>query len=173
MDLFCVANRSSCLFRAVQVSHVLNCISACWILSITGRNSLTMMVLVYFVTQSCPTLCDAMGCSPPGSSVHGILQARILEWLPCCPQRGSFQPRIEPRSPTLQADSLPSQPPRFVYLSFCRSVNFCFYMLTLCCSCIWFSTFMSSWRIESCILHSVPYAWWFSLGWSRLCLKLT
>ena len=31
------------------------------------------------VAQSCLTLCDPMGCSPPGSSVHGILQARILE----------------------------------------------------------------------------------------------
>ena len=34
------------------------------------------------VTQSCLTLCDPMDCSPPGSSVHGISQARILEWLP-------------------------------------------------------------------------------------------
>ena len=33
------------------------------------------------VTQSCPTLCDPMDCSPPGSSVHRILQARILEWV--------------------------------------------------------------------------------------------
>ena len=33
------------------------------------------------VTQSCPTPCDPMHCSPPGSSVHGILQARILEWV--------------------------------------------------------------------------------------------
>ena len=32
------------------------------------------------VAQSCPTLCDPMDCSPPGSSVHGIFQARILEW---------------------------------------------------------------------------------------------
>ena len=31
-------------------------------------------------TQSCPTLCDPMDCSPPGSSVHGIFQARVLEW---------------------------------------------------------------------------------------------
>ena len=31
--------------------------------------------------QSCPTLCDAMDCSPPGSSVHGILQVRVLEWV--------------------------------------------------------------------------------------------
>jgi len=33
------------------------------------------------VTQSCPTLCDSMNCSPLGSSVHGILQARILKWI--------------------------------------------------------------------------------------------
>ena len=33
------------------------------------------------VAQSCPTLCDPMDCSPPGSSVRGISQARILEWV--------------------------------------------------------------------------------------------
>ena len=33
------------------------------------------------VAQSCPTLCNPMDCGPPGSSVHGILQARILEWV--------------------------------------------------------------------------------------------
>ena len=33
------------------------------------------------IAQSCPILCDFMDCSPPGSSVHGILQARILEWV--------------------------------------------------------------------------------------------
>ena len=33
------------------------------------------------VAQSCPTLCDPMHCSPPGSSVHGIFQARVLEWV--------------------------------------------------------------------------------------------
>ena len=32
------------------------------------------------VTQSCPTLCGPMDCSPPGFSVHGIFQARVLEW---------------------------------------------------------------------------------------------
>ena len=37
--------------------------------------------------QSCPTLCDPMDCSQPGSSVPGILQARMLEWLPCLPPR--------------------------------------------------------------------------------------
>ena len=51
--------------------------------------------------QSCPTLCDPMDCSLPGSSVHGIFQARILEWVAISISRGSSQPRIEPRSPAL------------------------------------------------------------------------
>ena len=45
------------------------------------------------VTQSCPTLCDPMECSPPGSSVHGIHQTRILEWVAISFSRGSSQPR--------------------------------------------------------------------------------
>ena len=45
------------------------------------------------VAQSCPTLCDPMDSSPPGSSVHGVLQARILEWVAIFFSRGSFQPR--------------------------------------------------------------------------------
>ena len=45
------------------------------------------------VTQSCLTLCDHMDCSPPGSSVHGILQARILEWVANSSSRGSSWPR--------------------------------------------------------------------------------
>ena len=43
------------------------------------------------VAQSCLTLCDPMNCSPPGSSVHGILQARILEWVAISSSRGSFR----------------------------------------------------------------------------------
>ena len=45
------------------------------------------------VAQSCLTLCNPMDCSPPGSSVHGILQARILEWVAISFSRGSSQPR--------------------------------------------------------------------------------
>ena len=45
------------------------------------------------VTQSCPTLCNPMDCSPPGSAVHGILQARILERVVISFSRGSSQPR--------------------------------------------------------------------------------
>ena len=58
------------------------------------------------VTQSSVTLCN---CGPPGSSVHGILQARILKWVAFPFSRGSFQPEIGPKSPTLLADSLPDE----------------------------------------------------------------
>ena len=44
------------------------------------------------VTQSCATLCDPMDCSLPGSSVHGIFQARILEWVAISFSRGSSRP---------------------------------------------------------------------------------
>ena len=45
------------------------------------------------VTQSCPTLCHAMDCSLPGSSIHGIFQARILEWVAISLSRRPSQPR--------------------------------------------------------------------------------
>ena len=45
-----------------------------------------------FVARSCPTLCNPMDCSPPGSSVHGIFQARILEWVAISFSKGPSQP---------------------------------------------------------------------------------
>ena len=63
------------------------------------------------VAWSCSTLCNSMDCSLPGFSVHGILQARILEWVAIPFSRGSSQPRIESWSPVLQEDSLLSEPP--------------------------------------------------------------
>ena len=58
------------------------------------------------------SLWDPLDCSPPGSSVHGILQARILEWVAISLLQGDLpDPGIEPRSPALQADSLPTEPP--------------------------------------------------------------
>ena len=50
-------------------------------------------ILVSKVTQSCPTLYDPVDCSPPGSSIHGILQPRILEWVAISFSRGSSWPR--------------------------------------------------------------------------------
>ena len=63
------------------------------------------------VVQSYLTLCDPMDCSPPDSSVHGILQARILEWV-AIPSPGDL---LDPRSPALQADSLLSEPPGITF----------------------------------------------------------
>ena len=57
------------------------------------------------VAQLCPTLCD-----PMDYTIHGILQAKILEWVAFPFSRGSSEPEIEPRSPTLQTDSLPTEP---------------------------------------------------------------
>ena len=54
---------------------------------------------------SCPTLCD-----PTDYTGHGILEARILEWVAFPFSKGSFQPETEPRSPALQADSSPAEP---------------------------------------------------------------
>ena len=74
-----------------------------------GQVNSKVKVLVF------PTLCDPVDCSPPGSSVRGILQARILKWVAISFSRGSSQLRsdqgIKPRSPALQAGSLPTEPP--------------------------------------------------------------
>ena len=51
------------------------------------------MILLCVCSQSCPFLWDPMDCSPPGFSVHGPLQARILEWVGVSFSRGSSQPR--------------------------------------------------------------------------------
>ena len=59
---------------------------------------------MHYVTQSCPTLCDPMDCSPPGSSIHGILEAKYWSGLPCPPPGDLPNPGMEPRFPTLQVD---------------------------------------------------------------------
>ena len=59
--------------------------------------------------QSGPTLCDRMDRSPPGSSVHGMLQARILDWVAVSSSRDLLDPGVKPAScvvPALQVDSL-------------------------------------------------------------------
>ena len=61
--------------------------------------------------QSCPALCDPMNCSPPGSSVHGILQARILEWVAISSSGGSSQPRDWTHVPCLAGRFFNPAPP--------------------------------------------------------------
>ena len=64
------------------------------------------------VAQSCPILCDPMNCSLPGSSIHGIFQARILEWAAISFSRRASQPRDQTWvSCIAEADALPSEPP--------------------------------------------------------------
>ena len=85
--------------RLRTVSTVLNILT-----KQDAKTSMTLHVSCQWVTfsffifmhahaQSCPTLCDPTDCSPPGSSVHGTLQARILEWVATSYSRGSPQPR--------------------------------------------------------------------------------
>ena len=70
------------------------------------------------VAQLYPTL-----CKPMDYTVHGILQARILEWVAVPFSRGSSQPGIKPRSPAFQVDSLPAELPQRWSTAFCQSAG--------------------------------------------------
>ena len=59
----------------------------------SNNQEVNMIISICLVTQLCPTLCDPMDCSPPGSSVCGTLQARILEWVAIPFSGGSSRPR--------------------------------------------------------------------------------
>ena len=75
--------RSQCtVVKALCFSH-----SSCLQCYVATKN------LCVLAAQLCPTLCDPMDCSPPGSSAHGILQARILEWVAISFSRESSWPR--------------------------------------------------------------------------------
>ena len=65
--------------------------------------------VLVLLAQSCLTLCDPMDYSLPRSSVHEIVQARLLEWVTSPSPRDLPDPGIEPRSLALQVDSLPSE----------------------------------------------------------------
>ena len=66
--------------------------------------------ILVLVVQSFSTHIDPMNCSLPSSCVHGILQARILDWVAIPSPRDLPDPGIKPGSPALQADSLPAEP---------------------------------------------------------------
>ena len=70
------------MFKVQEIYRICNLISSC------------ACILSFF---SCVGLCDPMDCSLPGSSVHGILQARILEWVAMPSSRGSSWPRDRTR----------------------------------------------------------------------------
>ena len=58
-------------------------------ISLGHHNKVPRLGSLSEVTQSCPTLCDPTNCSPPGSSLHGIFQAKVLEWVAISFSRGS------------------------------------------------------------------------------------
>ena len=61
--------------------------------SMDSENETGLSIAQLLLSQSCPTLCNPMDCSLPGSSVHGILQARMLEWVAMPFSKGSSPPR--------------------------------------------------------------------------------
>ena len=81
--------QSSYLMITVPWEHVSNLQYVCKM----GTPSWEITHECVLAAQSCLTLCDPMDCSSPGSSIHGILQARILEWVAIPFSRGSSRPR--------------------------------------------------------------------------------
>ena len=66
----------------------------------------------YLVAKSCPALCDLVDCSPPGSSIHGVLQARMLERVAISFSRGSPRPRDQTQVSCTSGRFLTTEPPR-------------------------------------------------------------
>jgi len=106
------------LFWTFYISGIIHYVTICvWLLSL-GIMFLRFypccsMYRYVLVAQSCLFLCNPIDCSPPGSSVHGILQARILEWIAMPSSRGSSQPRDQTLVSCFlnwQAGSLPLVP---------------------------------------------------------------
>ena len=108
--VYCSMSSSNCCFlTCIQISQEAGQVG--WYShllktsSFLSSFSLPVLLFIYFffivvkyaalclVTQLCPTLCYPMDCSPPRSSVHGTLQARILEWVAMPYSRGSSQTR--------------------------------------------------------------------------------
>ena len=73
-----------------KVSHQLSFFQSVFSLLVF---KVAIIILLCVSAQLCPTLCDAEDCSPPGSPVHGISQASILEWVAIYYSRGPSQPR--------------------------------------------------------------------------------
>ena len=75
--------------------HIITRADTChWAASASGRANQWQRLCVCSVAQACPTLCNPMDCSLPGSSVHGIFQTRILEWVAISFSRGSSRAKV-------------------------------------------------------------------------------
>ena len=113
--LMCVAERKALRWRKegrhLTSGFVYVTLKVSLILKLFEPN--TAVFECVLVAQSCPTPCDPMDCSPPGSFVHGVVLARILEWVAISSSMGSSPPRnwnCVSCVPSLQVDSLPTEP---------------------------------------------------------------
>ena len=107
-----------------------------------------------------------MACSPPGSSVHGFLQARILEWVAVFFSRGPSQPLDQSRSPAFQVDSSLSKPPGKPHLRYCSNSGYCSPSLWAC-HCYSLAYLFRDWQII--VVESVsPNSTVWSLSWNFL-----
>ena len=105
IDLASLTSRVSGLFRCcfcqifftMGIGHAcLSVRSVVFRFRIRRSECFTVVTVCVLVAQSCPTLCSPMDCSPPGSSVCGVLQARILEWVAIPFSSGDFGTQIFP-----------------------------------------------------------------------------
>ena len=117
-----------CLYRLVYSGHF----AICGLLELTYSTwhdfswfihvaQVSILFFVYLAAESCPTLCDPMDCRPPGSLSMGFSRQEYWSGLPLSPPGDLPDPGIEPRSPTLQADSLPSELNLVLYCEASRS----------------------------------------------------
>ena len=98
-------------FLQIPCANTLNSIDFIWTGFLSTVTSYTVLIMHVLVALSCPTLCEPMDCSKPGSSVAGVSRQEYSSGLPF-PSPGDLpNSGIEPRSPTHQADSLPSESP--------------------------------------------------------------
>ena len=82
------------------------------LISLSGQSGYTHTCLcAHSVARLCPTFGDPMNCSPPGSSIHGIFQARILEWVSISFSRESSRPRDQTHISCLAGRSFTTEPP--------------------------------------------------------------
>ena len=128
LSLLYLVNFVLCILRLLDTQKFLVTVPSGWIEKCIIRIKSFCSEVIYekwkvkaLVTQSCLTLWDPMDCSPPGSAVHGVLEARILEGLAISFSRGSSWPRdwtwvscITGRFFTLWA----SREPKVIYTSF-------------------------------------------------------
>ena len=100
------------ILRQISIQHLLctDWASAFGTACLMSQAQLQLQIMMLSIAQSCLTLCAPMDCSLWGSSVHGIFQARILEWASISSSTGYHNPGIKPMPPAFlywQAESLP------------------------------------------------------------------